>query len=240
MLRILVLLFLVNIFGFSSQAQESTEFDQESFEKMTDFEIFQIAASYGGRNCTNNGDQLFCMVCNTYFESGFEPQIGKIQVGRTVMERIKIGRWGRSACSVIWANKQFSWTWINKSKVLPRSGKALEESMAAAIQAQSEGPNGASHYYNPRLANPGWAKNCRRAAIYQKYSQRQIGQHLFLTCPMYFNQLFASAPGYLDQKDLGPEQFMTSGSFMQFDENGEPVLGPNGEFQYRIPRSPSR
>jgi Cell Wall Hydrolase len=199
-----------------------------------------LVREYAGRNCVNNGDQNFCMVCNTYFESAFEPFIGKLQVGRTVMERKLMGNWGHSNCSVIWAYKQFSWTFINQSRRLPGGGRALEESVRAALLAQKQGPNGATHYYNPHIVRPSWARSCHQAPLYAHYSQGQIGQHLFLNCggPSTFNltQLTASLSS-TDEASIEAEQYMTSGNFMVFDDNGQPLRDETGRPVHEVPET---
>jgi hypothetical protein len=216
-------------------------FEDDSFETLRAPGKERVSTPYAGRTCRNTGDEMFCMVCNIYFESALEPYIGKVQVGRTVMERKKMGSWGGKACSVIWAYKQFSWTWVTRHITLPSGGVHLDDAYRAAKQALKEGPNGASHYYNPRLANPSWARNCRRAPIYQRYTQRQIGQHLFLACQNSFledlNLAFVRGG---EPRSTDAEEFMTSGSFLRFDQSGEPITDPDGRQVSELTRESSR
>jgi spore germination cell wall hydrolase CwlJ-like protein len=152
------------------------------------------ARGFAGKFCNNTGNELFCMTCNIFHEAANEPYLGKVMVGRTVMERIQWGKWGSSACSVIWARKQFSWTWITRNKHLPPDSR-LEQSYRAAVQAMREGANGASHYFNFRLVNPPWARQCTRAPIYRQFSQAAVGQHIFLSCPSYYASMELGADG---------------------------------------------
>lgn len=46
--------------------------------------------------------QIQCLADNIYYEAGYEPDLGKIAVGRVVMNRVADGRFGRTPCEVIY------------------------------------------------------------------------------------------------------------------------------------------
>ena len=148
------------------------------------------AASYAGRRCSNNGDPLFCMACNIYFEGRGEPYDGKVQVGRTVLTRLETGDYAHSVCNIIYSPYQFSWT-IRGSRRLPRRGEdltALDASIRAARAAMSAGPNGATHF-KATYVNPRWSHICRAVplrvatnASSRSWQRATIGRHTFFNC----------------------------------------------------------
>ena len=140
--------------------------------------------NYAGRRCENTGDEVFCNLCNTYFEAGVEPYVGKLEVARTVLQRKQVGYWGKSSCSVVWAPEQFSWTFLDGDTHLPAGGQDLEDSYRATLQAIQEGGNGATHYFNPEIVEPSWARHCHWAPIYKQVTQAEVGHQVFLTCPV--------------------------------------------------------
>jgi len=163
--------------------------------------------SYAGRTCVNNGDAMFCMVCNIYFESRGEPYAGKVSVGRVVLTRMKKPNFPNSACGVIYSPWQFSWT-LSGPRRLPASGPefpALQESLKAAREAVKRGPSGNTHFHT-RAVRPNWRTSCGRSAA--------VGEHLFYQCRADIDQVAQ----YLSQTassegDYWPLPVATSGSF---------------------------
>jgi len=85
---------------------------------------------------------------------------GQIAVGEVIRNRA-LSR-GQSFERVCLAEAQFS-CWNDKKKAVRRLSKVSGETWqrASAAWAASETSNltsGATHYFNPRLANPSWAK----------------------------------------------------------------------------------
>jgi spore germination cell wall hydrolase CwlJ-like protein len=64
--------------------------------------------------------EVVCLAQNIYFEAGNQPEKGKIAVSAAVMNRIKDGRFGSTACEVIHQRHkrscQFSWV-CNHSRI---------------------------------------------------------------------------------------------------------------------------
>src|SRR5258708_6640206 len=69
----------------------------------------QSPPDYAGRTCYNNGDPMFCMICNIYSEARGEPFRGKVEIGKTVFARVESGTYPHDVCGVVYQHKQFSW-----------------------------------------------------------------------------------------------------------------------------------
>jgi len=100
-----------------------------------------------------------CLTKNIYYEAGIEGRTGKYAVAHVTINRVKVGRWGRNICKVVYSPSQFSWT-LKKS--LPTPNKNLwNESQEIAIEAlEGARVRGLSHslyYHADYIRQPKWA-----------------------------------------------------------------------------------
>lgn len=114
-----------------------------------------------------------CMAKNIYFESKFEPYIGKIAIANVTYNRLMEGKWGNNVCKVVYKKKQFSWT-IKQSYEKPRGKQWLAS--IDAVRAFSRGVRVVSlkhsnHYHADYIVKPEWAYNMHPVA--------KIGPHIF-------------------------------------------------------------
>jgi N-acetylmuramoyl-L-alanine amidase len=114
---------------------------------------------------------LFCLALNVYFEARGEPLAGQYAVAEVTLLRAELS--GRGVCEEVFADRQFSWTLHRRPKV--RNAQAWENSKAVALGAistRTSFSNGATNFYNPRLAKPKWALTMCETA--------HIGRHRFM------------------------------------------------------------
>lgn len=110
--------------------------------------------NYRGAVCRRGEtDQDLCMVCAVYFEDR-QHYNGMVNVARTIITRMKSGRYSRNACGVVYQPGQFSFAShgaqrMGESGVIPSIVKAVEE-------AKRLGPN---HFLGFRSYDNG---NCVR------------------------------------------------------------------------------
>lgn len=116
-------------------------------------------------------------------EARGEPIEGKRAVAHALINRRNAGRWGDTLGSVCLARSQFS-AW---GPVVPsdknmlanfRASCALSDddldvlaSLIVAAENEPDPTNGATHYYNPKAANPDWVKTATPCG--------KFGNHLF-------------------------------------------------------------
>jgi len=104
----------------------------------------------------NSQNEINCLAQNIYFEAGNQPERGKIAVATTVMNRIRDGRFGNSACSVIHQRTkrtcQFSWV-CTHAKVRDRKLYASVLPIAERVyNGQTNDPsNGSLFFRSTRL-----------------------------------------------------------------------------------------
>lgn len=139
-------------------------------------------------------EQLYCLSQNIYHEAGNQDMAGKIQVGSVTVTRVLDSRHPGTICGVVQEHSEkrldipylpainrchFSWYCDGKSDIInvrdPLERDAYHDSMVAAILVASGYATGlypdATHYYNPKLAAPKWAK-------YYTYLG-MVGEHRF-------------------------------------------------------------
>lgn len=135
---------------------------------------------------TINERDLYCLALNIYHEAASEKRLGKDAVAHVTLNRVSHPRFNNSVCNVVYAGQhyrtangnylpvknkcQFSWYCDGKPdqlNLVHADGKpnfinikAWEESIQAAQDAllgiTVDPTKGATHYFNPRLANPAW------------------------------------------------------------------------------------
>ena len=94
-------------------------------------------------------------------------------MAHVTLNRMKTGKWGNDVCKVVYAKKQFSWTFQKK---LPKPNKDLfEESKAIAIEvlegARIRGLANSLYYHADYIRQPRWADPEEHVLT--------IGRHLF-------------------------------------------------------------
>lgn len=92
-----------------------------------------------------------------------------------LVNRVKHPNYPDKVCANTYKKSQFSWVGVH-SKIRDKS--AWEDAMDAAYKVLSGNSSlsnfNADHFYNPKKANPSWAKKCRLV--------RKIGNHHFHKC----------------------------------------------------------
>ena len=138
-------------------------------------------------------EQVTCLAMNMYHEARNQGVAGQLAVTSVVMNRVADKRYPDTICKVIkqsptrpsWKgtgemipvrNKcQFSWYCDGKSDKVDPFSRGWQESiyiaMAVLVEKYHDPTHGATHYYNPRLANPQWAVHYEETAT--------IGNHCF-------------------------------------------------------------
>ncbi len=114
--------------------------------------------------CNDKTNSKMCLVCNCFYESSTETDLGMNLVARVVLTRMQHKNYPDKACSVIHQKAQFSWTASSKKKgsTIPKnSGQQATynkcvRNVAAAIK---EGGNFGIHYH-ATYVSPKWARNC--------------------------------------------------------------------------------
>ena len=130
-------------------------------------------------------EAIFCMALNIYHEARSETQKGQAAVAYTVLNRAQYRP--EKICDVILDHEQFSWT--NRLYKAPKADRDMiydqlrptdmpawyEAKRVAQLAIIGKIPNPigkADHYFNPKKANPVWAKEMVHVA--------DIGGHRFL------------------------------------------------------------
>jgi spore germination cell wall hydrolase CwlJ-like protein len=133
-----------------------------------------------------NRDELKCMTDNIYYEAASQSVIGKIAVGRVVLNRVRDPRFPKSVCAVVYQGSsrhgeakkfgeacQFSWTCEGPAKAV--YNERYEESKKVAYQllaynSFSDSLKNALYFHADSVA-PYWSK--------QKKLIAKIDNHLF-------------------------------------------------------------
>ena len=114
-----------------------------------------------------------CLTKNIYYEARGEDKTGKYAVAHVTLNRMKTGKWGNDVCKVVYAKKQFSWTFQKK---LPKPDKeVLAQSRDIAVEvlegARVRGLENSMFYHADYIRQPKWAKPSEHVLT--------IGRHLF-------------------------------------------------------------
>lgn len=139
-------------------------------------EIKQAIIAHEPIHIKYNKRDVECLARNIYFEAGVEDMAGKIAVGNITINRVKTGQWGKNICSVVYANKQFSWTTVKKRAWITLKGRTWQDSQAAAhavldgIQVKQLNK---ALFYHADYVDPYWRDHSKKVA--------KIGRHIFYT-----------------------------------------------------------
>lgn len=119
-------------------------------------------------NCEKvKNDDLLCLACNIYHESGNQTLDGKIAVGAVTINRVKSLYYPDSICRVVWQKRQFSWTIDDKSDIAANPlwwTQALD--IAQGFMVTTGRPHGAfvdptncALFYHADYVDPYWRKD---------------------------------------------------------------------------------
>ena len=132
-------------------------------------------------NCGPRDTERQCMVCNCFFESGGEPDKGKLAVNIVVLARMNSDFFRESTvCATVWKPAQFSWTQDRASNSLSTTTAAYR-----ACEAQTDialnyfrPVRNPTHYYaasGPNAIRPPRWSTASHFSVAQK-----VGHHVFL------------------------------------------------------------
>lgn len=116
-----------------------------------------------------------CMAENIYHEARGDSYLGQVAVGLVVINRVRSSHFPDTPCSVIWERAQFSWTLDRRLwniKNVRAYNKAREIAIEVLEGKHHDFTDGSTHYYQPDLVNPRWAKSGK--------DKKKIGAHLFM------------------------------------------------------------
>ncbi|MCB9025745.1 MAG: cell wall hydrolase [Bdellovibrionaceae bacterium] len=142
-------------------------------------------------NCEQvKNDDLMCLACNIYHESGNQSLNGKIAVGAVTINRVKSLYYPNSICRVVWQKKQFSWTNDGKPDLTGNTDSWKQSKKVATKFLKPTGrpfgiyedPTQCALFYHADYVSPSWRKG--------KYMKKttKIENHIFyrnvaLGCP---------------------------------------------------------
>ena len=121
--------------------------------------------------------ELKCMADNIYFEAGNQSSIGKIAVGRVVLNRLEDKRFPDSVCGVIYQKVkttcQFSWVCGHRPAKINNDVYAESKEIAYKLLAYNSHSDSFKKviFYHADYVNPGWSKKFKVAA--------KIDNHIF-------------------------------------------------------------
>lgn len=122
-----------------------------------------------------SSEQVSCLAENIYHEARGEGDTGMLAVAFVTVNRKNDGRYGRTICDVVHADKQFSWTVEQNKKIKDSKAYRRSEFWAKEVlenRGWLDPTNGATHYFNPAKANPKWQN--------AGFNKLAIGNHKFM------------------------------------------------------------
>lgn len=119
---------------------------------------------------TTDRRQTLCLALGLYHEARSEPEDGQRAVGHVILNRAKAS--GQTICQTVYARGQFAPT-LGKTPAEIESWKAVQE-QAVELRTDPGWDNsqGATMFYNYKLAHPKWATGGVITA--------QYGYHIFI------------------------------------------------------------
>lgn len=125
---------------------------------------FTLAMLLGLGACFNlfNGEKAEsreCLALNIYHEARNQTIDGQYAVAHVTMNRVSSSKYADNICDVVYADKQFSWTWT-LSDTTPDDQKAynLAYTIASEVMSNtSEDNTGGADHYHADYVNPFWA-----------------------------------------------------------------------------------
>ena len=107
---------------------------------------------------------MFCIALAVYHEARSEPLAAQTAVAEVVLRRTRDKRWPNSVCSVVFQDKQFSWTALPPEKLVPKEEEAFDKAYSVARHAflTDDGRGAvtecADHFLSYRDKRPSWVK----------------------------------------------------------------------------------
>jgi len=117
--------------------------------------------------------QQNCLALNIYHESRGEVIEGQIAVAHVTMNRVNHEYFPDDICSVVYQDKQFSWTFVKKNHE-PQDQKLWDQALVIArdvMIGNTEDPTSGATFYHANYVNPSWTKHMELSKV--------IGVHLF-------------------------------------------------------------
>lgn len=128
-----------------------------------------------------------CLAMNVYHESRGEPRKGQVAVAYVTVNRAK--KYNQSVCSVVVADKQFSWVnggkmyhdgkkWKIDPKMYPKdlvSWREAKDVSFKVLTGQLKDPTKGSLFYHADYVDPRWSKKMNKSVV--------IGRHVFYRKP---------------------------------------------------------
>lgn len=114
-----------------------------------------------------------CLAKNLYYEARGESVTGKIAVASVTWNRVRSRRWGSTFCDVVFAPRQFSWTFQDVRFKAP-AGKEWTDSKTATVsflRGKRVEKLGGSDHYHERKISPHWNQTMKPKGI--------VGRHIF-------------------------------------------------------------
>jgi spore germination cell wall hydrolase CwlJ-like protein len=113
-----------------------------------------------------------CLAKNIYHEARGEPFQGQVAVALVTVNRVASGLFQKTVCSVVYADKQFSWTSDKHKKVKDQKAWASAVEVATAVLSRRVyEPDFTAIYFHASHVAPIWAKT--------KTVITKIGNHIF-------------------------------------------------------------
>ncbi len=127
-------------------------------------------------------NDLQCMAENIYYEASNQSYVGKVAVGRVVLNRMKSGDYPTTVCGVVYEGSQntrtaacqFSWSCAPHKEINKNSTAwAQSELVAKELLADKDGVDitEGARWYHATYVSPSWRKSLRKVA--------QIDDHIF-------------------------------------------------------------
>ena len=115
--------------------------------------------------------EINCLALNIYHEARGESPQGQQAVAAVTINRVRSKQFPSSICSVVWQNKQFSWTHTQKN-YYPENTVAWKNALAIAQKTISGDEKHKNIlYFHNKSSNPYWTKSVNFVA--------SVGNHLF-------------------------------------------------------------
>lgn len=140
--------------------------------------------------CNRYQNEVRCLVCNCYHEARGEIFEGQVAVSKVVLSRMQHSYYKGTACQVIYAKSQFSWTNDSienniKLKTPVDSNDLQRNSYNQCVKsvdvARKDGPNGLIAFHTKNVS-PYWKskmKNCGTVGVHIFYTEKDQN------CPKY-------------------------------------------------------
>jgi N-acetylmuramoyl-L-alanine amidase len=142
----------------------------EPVEKPAPLGLAELVAAHSGTRTADPEHE--CLAGAVYFEAKGEPLRGQLSVAEVILNRMRSGRFPRSACGVVKQRGQFSFVRGGRIPTVARASLAWKRAVAIAHIAReglADGGAPRALFFHARYVSPRW-KLTRVAAV---------GNHIF-------------------------------------------------------------